>query len=336
MMHIDKISMIQEADKNGFVLGTFEKVYRLIDVLSYCNQDEVLHDALALKGGTAINLTIFDLPRLSVDIDMDFTLNITREKMTEQRKIISDRLRKYMDANRYNLRSTSKYYHALDSFVFSYENINGINDNLKIEINYMMRNHIFEPAISMVHLPWANEDYSVMRLNPIEIFSSKIVALLNRSMPRDIYDVYHFIKSELSKTMNKDLLRKSVLFYLALGSEHIPEYISFDRIKSIPQFRIKTDLVPVIRKGEYFDVHNAVNTCVPYLKSLLTITEKEKYFLDEFRENRYKPELLFEDQVILSRIERHPMAMWKCRETIADPHYGFKYMKSTESKDYRE
>lgn len=48
----------------------------------------LLSNALALKGGTAINLTIFNLPRLSVDIDMDFSENVPREEMLAIRKQI--------------------------------------------------------------------------------------------------------------------------------------------------------------------------------------------------------------------------------------------------------
>lgn len=39
-------------------------------------QNAATRDCLALKGGTAINLTIFNLPRLSVDIDLDFSENL--------------------------------------------------------------------------------------------------------------------------------------------------------------------------------------------------------------------------------------------------------------------
>lgn len=77
---------------------------------------------LALKGGTAINLMIFNLPRLSVDIDLDFSENVNRDEMMASRSIISDRIRKYMIANDYLLSPKSKYYHALDSFVFEYSN----------------------------------------------------------------------------------------------------------------------------------------------------------------------------------------------------------------------
>ena len=68
MMRFDRITLGRQAKELGFVRDTFEKVCRLADVLSFMESDGLLADSLALKGGTAINLTIFDLPRLSVDI----------------------------------------------------------------------------------------------------------------------------------------------------------------------------------------------------------------------------------------------------------------------------
>lgn len=52
-----------------------EKVYRLIDILEFLNKEPKLTGRLGLKGGTAINLGIFDFPRLSVDIDLDYLVN---------------------------------------------------------------------------------------------------------------------------------------------------------------------------------------------------------------------------------------------------------------------
>ena len=62
------------AKELGFVRDTLEKVCRLTDVLKFMESDELLSEEIALKGGTAINLTIFDLPRLSVDIDLDYCI----------------------------------------------------------------------------------------------------------------------------------------------------------------------------------------------------------------------------------------------------------------------
>lgn len=66
--------MSKRAAENGFNRDTYEKVLRLMDVLEFLNQDDLLKEGLALKGGTAINLLEFNLPRLSVDIDLDYTI----------------------------------------------------------------------------------------------------------------------------------------------------------------------------------------------------------------------------------------------------------------------
>jgi hypothetical protein len=59
----DKSYISKKAAENGFNRDNYEKVLRLVDVLEFINQDEFLRSRLALKGGTAINLLEFDLPR---------------------------------------------------------------------------------------------------------------------------------------------------------------------------------------------------------------------------------------------------------------------------------
>ena len=85
MIQYDRMTLGRQAKGLGFVRDTFEKVCRLADVLDFMEQDMVLKNSLALKGGTAINLTIFDLPRLSVDIDLDFAEALGRVEMLEKR-----------------------------------------------------------------------------------------------------------------------------------------------------------------------------------------------------------------------------------------------------------
>ncbi len=65
---------------------------------------------------------VFDLPRLSVDIDLDFSKNLTRDSMLAERAIIKEHIHKYMTASGYMLGLKSKQYHALDSFVYEYFN----------------------------------------------------------------------------------------------------------------------------------------------------------------------------------------------------------------------
>lgn len=49
---------------------------------------------------------------------------------------------------------------------------------------------------------------------------------------------------------------------------------------------------------------------------LMVLTTSEEQFLRRFRVNVYVPQLLFEDLVIIERIQSHPMALWKTRNLI--------------------
>ena len=131
----DKRALEYEARKFGFRRDTFEKVVRLKDILNYINNTDFLNNHLVLKGGTAINLTVFDLPRLSVDIDMDYMPNDTKEEMSKTREEIKNNLLTYMESEGYVLSLDSRYMHSLDGFHFQYVNAGGNKDTIKIEIN---------------------------------------------------------------------------------------------------------------------------------------------------------------------------------------------------------
>ena len=113
----DRFQLEKLSQQTGFVRDNLEKVYRLTEILSFFNQDERLGQKLALKGGTAINLTIFDMSRLSVDIDLDYDRRCTREEMLEERPLITDTIQRYMSLNGYALHPGTKNPHSLDSWV---------------------------------------------------------------------------------------------------------------------------------------------------------------------------------------------------------------------------
>lgn len=314
MMQFDRMTLGQQARKLGFVRDTFEKVCRLADVLAFIQKDVLLSDKLALKGGTAINLTIFNLPRLSVDIDMDFSENLPRDEMLSVRTQIRERIGKYMAGAGYRLSLKSKTYHALDSFVYEYQNAGGMKDNIKIEINYMLRCHVLPPVRRTVNLPWLQQALTVLSVDPLEIYGSKIVALLNRAAPRDLYDIHTMLQYGLFDESQEQMLKKCVMFYSAIGSETVPEQFNFDNVTTVSQQRIKTDLIPVLRRGTWFDANTAQQQVLAYLQKVLTPDTQELSFWSAFRKKAYQPELLFGDDAVLSRIAAHPMALWKCSD----------------------
>jgi Nucleotidyl transferase AbiEii toxin, Type IV TA system len=68
-MNLSLRDLQAEAAATGFSPDTLDKVIRLIDLLNAFCSHPFLKVRMALKGGTALNLFVFDLPRLSVDID---------------------------------------------------------------------------------------------------------------------------------------------------------------------------------------------------------------------------------------------------------------------------
>ena len=68
MYNYSKNILDKMAAETGFIRDPLEKVFRLCDALRFLNNHSTTRECLALKGGTAINLTVFNLPRLSIDI----------------------------------------------------------------------------------------------------------------------------------------------------------------------------------------------------------------------------------------------------------------------------
>ena len=317
MTNITKANLIELATSTGFKKEPLEKVLRLYDILSFIYSDDMLSTCLALKGGTAINLTIFELTRLSVDIDLDFSINCSKEEMFNKREKISNRLKEFMFNNGYSLSLSSKKTHALDSFEFNYTNNFNSKDSLKIEINYLSRAHVLEPSIVSTKITFL-KSIKISTLNKYELFGSKIKALIERCTLRDIYDVYHMIENNTFTNEELAFIRKIIVFYLIIGkssNEEISDIlIEFENkinvfnLKYIPQYLSST-----LKKKDNFNLNKAIQIVKNFINNFIVLNENELQFLNEFKFGNYKPEILFDDEEILSRIRNHPMVLWKLK-----------------------
>ena len=119
MNSYNKNDLAQLAARTSFLRDNLEKVLRLTDVLHFIAGNPKLNHCLVLKGGTAINLTVFEMPRLSVDIDLDFHSDCTREEMLTARSAINTEIQSYMASQGYLLSPNTKNPHSLDSWVFT-------------------------------------------------------------------------------------------------------------------------------------------------------------------------------------------------------------------------
>ena len=65
----------------GFRTDSLEKVFRLLSLLETLRSNALLRPRIALKGGTALNLFLFEVPRLSVDIGLNYIGSGDRDTM---------------------------------------------------------------------------------------------------------------------------------------------------------------------------------------------------------------------------------------------------------------
>lgn len=301
--------------KTGFIGSTLEKVDRLIRILEWMNSDEKLNKLLALKGGTAINTAVFNFPRLSVDIDLDLTENLSKEEMIKERDTIHNLLVNYLNSNNYKINmEKSKDVYALDSIVAEYIDIKGNIDNIKIEINYMNRVHILETKrIDVSTDVFKDKHLTIHCIHPIEIYAAKLCALLSRTTARDLYDVYTLSKYDLFDDEEKKLLKQCfMLEYIAVNDYKLKD-MKIDNIERLKKQDIKTKLLPTLkdRNPRNSNIDEMKQVVREYLKDILIVDDKTKEFYDKFQKGIYEPELLFDNEEIIERIKKHPMIIWK-------------------------
>lgn len=312
-MEFSRQYLVALATKTNFIRDTLEKVLRLSEILKFLNSDIVFKGKLALKGGTAINLTAVELPRLSVDIDLDFTENIPREELLLVKERFSKRLTDYMWQEGYSVADTRDSF-ALTSFLFNYVNSAGNRDNIKIEINFMDRCHILPLENKKILTKGIVDDFEVLTLNTVELYASKINALLSRATPRDLYDVNAMIENGVIAEENKETLRKCLIFYNSIGGDYPIDDLTYENVQKLDFRKFKTQLKPVIAKDDKFDIEKAKTKAIEYLKELIVLSKQEKEFVVEFRKKKYRPELLFDDENVIKNIANHPAARWRCME----------------------
>jgi predicted nucleotidyltransferase component of viral defense system len=172
-------------------------------------------DTFALKGGTAINLFIRDMPRLSVDLDLVFRDHgLSRDQALAR---IGVALRQ--SAVRLNARGFQTRMHAAADAVEAKLLVRRGPIELKIEVNFVMRGTV-HPVRNATLVPRARDvllaDLAIPVASLEDIYGGKLVAAMDRQHPRDLFDVMQLFAHE-GITPG---IRRAFVVYLA--SHHRP------------------------------------------------------------------------------------------------------------------
>ena len=176
----------------------------------------------ALKGGTAINLFLRDMPRLSVDIDLAYLPVEDRDASliaidTALEAITADIVRHIprVGVKASVLRGTSKRFKLL---------VWQGDTSVKIEVTPVLRGSVYPAEVRQLSAR-AIKIFGFARMALLsfeDLYAGKICAALDRQHPRDLYDVYWLLQNEGID----ERLKNAFLVYLMGHNRPIAELLA--------------------------------------------------------------------------------------------------------------
>jgi len=178
-------------------------------------------DMFALKGGTAINLFVRDIPRLSVDLDLVFTDHrMVREealaRINEAVKAAAGRLKK---------RGFETHVAAVEDAGETKLFVRRGKLQVKAEVNFVMRGTVLpvrRASLSAKAREVLQADLELPLVSLEDLYGGKLVAALDRQHPRDLFDVRELFAHEGITPQ----IRRSFVIYLASHDRPIHEVLA--------------------------------------------------------------------------------------------------------------
>lgn len=296
------------AAKTGFQTASLQKQMSLIVILREMQRHPLLNKAFVLRGGTAINMFWYDLPRLSVDIDLNYIGSPHKEVMQRERETLEKQLYRLLESLGVSVERKPDE-HAGGKWRLRTANAFGGYFALEIDLNYIMRIPVWGVQSLSARSPDADFSTDFPTVSVEELFAGKIKALMDRSAARDLYDVFNLAKSPANIDQLK--LRKALILF-GITCELDWRKKDGSTINDITRTMIESDLTPLLRHGDEPDLARMKREVKTFLDVLMHYSSDERLFLDQFFEKgMYDPRLLFEDPEQAKALSAHPAVLWK-------------------------
>ncbi|MCC6207505.1 MAG: nucleotidyl transferase AbiEii/AbiGii toxin family protein [Gammaproteobacteria bacterium] len=254
----------------------------------------------ALKGGTAINLFVRDMPRLSVDIDLTYLPLEPREAALAN---IGDALYRIATAIRKTVHgATVQESRARDAEHVSKLFISTADATIKIEPNLVLRGTVFSPEereLSEQAEALFEMSVTANTLAIADLYGGKLCAALDRQHPRDIFDVKILMENEGIT----DEIRAAFVVYLVSHDRPMNELLE-PNLKDFRQVFEREFAGMAAEEVEYDELVAVRESLIETISE--TMTENEKKFLISIKQGQ--PDW---DLMPVSGIDQLPAIQWK-------------------------
>jgi predicted nucleotidyltransferase component of viral defense system len=300
-------------EATGFKTDAIEKVLQLLNLLNRLNSHPFLKGKFALKGGTALNLFVFNIPRLSVDIDLNYIGAIEREKMLEDRPKVEKAFEAVCSREGFTVKR-KPVEHAGGKWRLSYQGFDGLPGNLEVDLNFMFRIPLWPVKALNSHPVGSFEATGIQVLDIHELAAGKLCALLARQQARDLFDSHQLLYRD---DLEPEKLRIAFVVYGAMNRKDW-RTVSLEDV-SFEDDELSRQLLPLLRTRSAGEDESPVShgnrlakECRERLSVVLPFKEPEVQFLDLLLKNgEIVPSLLTADIDLQERIKQHPLLEWK-------------------------
>lgn len=310
-MKVSRERLLSESQVTGFRPEGLEKVIQLLNLLERFNSHPFLKGRWVLKGGTALNLFLFDVPRLSVDIDLNYIGSVDRETMLAERPKIEQAVQAVCSREGMSV-TRMPTDHAGGKWRLRYDSSLSEGGNLEVDLNFMFRIPLWPIVTSDTNVGTSSAKH-IPVLDLHELAAGKLAALLARHASRDLFDTHHLLtKADL----DHQKLRLGFVLYGAMNRKDW-RTVAIQDLSYDPR-ELENQLLPVIR-GELLDAQKTgdwaermIAECRQALDIVLPLNAEEKEFLDRILDHgQIEPQLLTSDAEMVNRIRSHPLLQWK-------------------------
>jgi predicted nucleotidyltransferase component of viral defense system len=297
------------ATGTGFRAQALEKVIRLGEVLADINRHPLLSRVLALKGGTALNLFFGAPPRLSVDLDFNYIGHLDRAGMLEERPEVERALQGIAKGQGYQLQQ-SRDGHAGRKFYLGYRSTAGTQDRIEVDLNFLFRLPLGEIRSLVMWQPGDLERPSARVVPVAELFAGKLCALLDRVMPRDLFDVMRIPDHDAATLANPEF--RKVFIALSATLDHPVYSYGRDRLERVTERIVSEQLAPMLNPDARVEAGELKSRAWSVVEPLVTLDDSEREYVEQVHLGQLHGELLFPDASALAdRVNRHPALLWK-------------------------
>jgi predicted nucleotidyltransferase component of viral defense system len=309
--------LLAEAAATGFDPEALEKVIHLLGLLDAINRHPFLARKLALKGGTALNLFIFDVPRLSVDIDLNYVGAAGREAMLTERPQIIEAISEVCTGQGLTVRKIRQE-HAGCTWLLRYDSALSQRGSLKVDLNFMFRIPLWPAEVMTSRSIGTRQVSGVLVMDLHELAAGKLAALLSRRTSRDLFDAYELLVRGLpDRSLDPVRLRLALLVYGAINRVDW-RTVTADGIGEATQ-DIESYLLPLLKRDSLESLGppatwgaRLVQECQKALGAVLPLTVNERTFLERLLEHgEIDPSLVTQNADLAERIRQHPGLAWK-------------------------